>query len=259
MIIHGDSLTEMRAMKSETVDLIMTSPPYADARKHTYGGVPPDEYIEWFMPFATEMKRILKPSGSVVINIKEKAVNGQRHTYVIRLILTLIERTDLLWIDEYVWHKSNPFPCKPIYRLKDAWERVLHFTVSKHFKFRPDNIVRISKQVEWRKYIIDPSTNSNMKINKNNTYGRETAYPDNVIHGASESQNKGHSAVFPEYLPAFFIKLLTDEKDTVLDPFCGSGTTCVAAQQLNRNAIGIDADQNAIDTANKRLAQRMLL
>ena len=74
----GDCLEVMRGMDAESVDLIMTSPPYADARKHTYGGVAPDEYVDWFLPRAAEMKRVLKPPGSFMLNIKEKVVDGQR-------------------------------------------------------------------------------------------------------------------------------------------------------------------------------------
>ena len=85
----GDCLEIMRGMRDDSIDLIITSPPYADARRHTYGGIPPDEYVDWFLPRAKEMKRILKPTGSFVLNIKEKAIKGERHTYVLKLILAL--------------------------------------------------------------------------------------------------------------------------------------------------------------------------
>ena len=91
----GDCLDVMKGMESESVDLIVTSPPYADARNHTYGGASPDHYVEWFLPRAVEMKRLLKPTGSFVLNIKEKADSGERHTYVMELVLTLEERAGI--------------------------------------------------------------------------------------------------------------------------------------------------------------------
>lgn len=83
----GDCLDVMKQMPDEFIDLIVTSPPYADASAHTYGGISPDDYVEWFLPRARQMKRVLKPTGSFVLNIKEKAVDGERHTHVLDLIL----------------------------------------------------------------------------------------------------------------------------------------------------------------------------
>jgi len=86
-LYSGDCRVILPTCASESVDLIVTSPPYADQRKNTYGGVPPDEYVAWFLPIADELYRVLKPRGSFVLNIKERVVNGERHTYVIELIL----------------------------------------------------------------------------------------------------------------------------------------------------------------------------
>lgn len=80
IIIHGDASAELKFFPPEHVDLIFTSPPYADSRKKTYGGIHPDRYVEWFLPFTGEFYRILKPTGSFVLNIKEKVVGGERHT-----------------------------------------------------------------------------------------------------------------------------------------------------------------------------------
>ena len=85
-ILIGDCLEKLRELPDSSVDLIFTSPPYADQRKNTYGGITPDEYVAWFMPRAREFFRVLKPTGSFVLNIKERVVNGERHTYVIDLI-----------------------------------------------------------------------------------------------------------------------------------------------------------------------------
>ncbi|MBC7235447.1 MAG: site-specific DNA-methyltransferase, partial [Chloroflexi bacterium] len=77
-IYTGDCLDVLKTFETESVDLVITSPPYADRRKHTYGGVHPDRYVEWFMPIADELYRVLKPRGSFVLNIKERVVNGER-------------------------------------------------------------------------------------------------------------------------------------------------------------------------------------
>jgi site-specific DNA-methyltransferase (adenine-specific)/site-specific DNA-methyltransferase (cytosine-N4-specific) len=93
------------------VDLIITSPPYADQRKSTYGGIPADDYVEWFMPIADQLRRVLKLSGSFVLNIKERVVNGERHTYVMELIIEMRKR-GWLYTEEYIWHKRNCYPGK---------------------------------------------------------------------------------------------------------------------------------------------------
>ena len=93
------------------IDLIFTSPPYADRRKHTYGGIKPEKYVEWFLPKSEQFLRVLKPSGTFILNIKEKAENGERHTYVLELILAL-KKQGWLWTEEFIWHKKNCYPGK---------------------------------------------------------------------------------------------------------------------------------------------------
>lgn len=110
-LIKGDCLNVMQSMSPNSVDLIMTSPPYSDQRKSTYGGIKADEYVEWFTPIAKEMWNVLKDDGSLIINIKEKVVDGERHTYVIELILAM-KKMGWRWVDEYMWHKKNSFPGK---------------------------------------------------------------------------------------------------------------------------------------------------
>ncbi len=131
-IFESDCLNILRWLPSDCVDLIVTSPPYADQRKHTYGGVHPDKYVEWFLPIASELKRVLKKEGSFILNIKERVVDGERHTYVLELILAL-RKQGWLWTEEYIWHKRNSYPGKWPNRFRDAWERCLHFTKDKHF------------------------------------------------------------------------------------------------------------------------------
>ena len=96
----GDCLEVLTDFDIDSFDLIMTSPPYADRRSKTYGGISPDEYVNWFMPRAEEFLRVLKPSGTFILNIKEQAVNGERHTYVIELILEM-KKQGWLWTEEF--------------------------------------------------------------------------------------------------------------------------------------------------------------
>lgn len=104
-IICGDCAQVLRQFPSDSIDLIFTSPPYADQRRHTYGGVKPDEYVAWFLPKAAEFLRVLKPTGTFVLNIKERVVEGERHTYVIELILAM-RKQGWLWTEEFIWHKK---------------------------------------------------------------------------------------------------------------------------------------------------------
>jgi DNA modification methylase len=122
----GDCKDILGEVPDNTFDLIVKSPPYADARKKTYGGIHPDNYVKWFLPRSEEFLRILKPTGTFILNIKEKAVNGERHTYVINLILSMKEQ-GWFWTEEFVWHKKNTYPGKWPNRFRDAWERCLQF------------------------------------------------------------------------------------------------------------------------------------
>ena len=214
-VFEGDCLNMITAGQVETqsVDLIFTSPPYADQRKKSYGGVHPDQYFGWFLPRALELKRCLKPTGSFILNIKEKALNGERHTYVIQLILAL-QASGWLWVEEYCWHKKTAYPGKWPNRFRDSWERLLHFTVNKHW----DNV-----------------------------------YPSNVVHMSPEVKYRQHPAPFPVSLPDWFIRLFTDQGDTVLDPFAGAGSTLIAASTLQRKAIGVDISSNYCALMRERL------
>ena len=87
--ILGDCREALRDLRDNSVDLIFTSPPYADQRSQTYGGIKPDHYVDWFLPIGVELLRVLKPDGTFVLNIKEKVQNGERHTYVLELILAM--------------------------------------------------------------------------------------------------------------------------------------------------------------------------
>lgn len=260
-IYTGDCLDILPTLESDLVNLIVTSPPYADQRKDTYGGVHPDKYVEWFLPIAAELKRVLKDDGSFILNIKERVVNGERHTYVLELILAM-RKQGWLWTEEYMWHKKNSYPGKWPNRFRDGWERCLHFTKKKHFAMYQDEVrvpmgdwsrTRLRNLSETDRRRDNSRVQSGFGKKIENWIGREFAYPDNVLHMATECSNKGHSATFPVELPSWFIKLFTQPGDVILDPFLGSGTAAVAAKQLNRRVIGIEIDPTYVQIAWERL------
>jgi len=265
-IVNGDCETILPALPAESIDLIFTSPPYADQRSSTYGGIDADQYVAWFLPKADEFLRVLKPNGSFVLNIKERVVKGERHTYVIELILAMRNR-GWFWTEEYIWHKKNSHPGKWPNRFRDNWERLIHFTKQKQFNMYQDEVMvpvgdwaksRLKNLSETDQKRDESRVGSGFGKNISNWVNRDMVYPSNVLHMATECYNRQHSAVFPVDLPAWFIKLFTKPGDIVLDPFNGSGTTCVAASRLKRDYIGIDINQSFCELAINRLAKDQL-
>ena len=260
-IILGDCEKVLELFPDDYFDLIFTSPPYADQRKNTYGGIKPDNYVDWFIPKSKEFLRVIKPSGSFVLNIKERVVNGERHTYVLDLIKQM-KKQGWYWTEEYIWHKKNSYPGKWPNRFRDAWERLLQFNKIKKFKFNQDDVMvpigdwakdRLSNLSDTDKTRDESRVNSGFGKNVSNWVGRKMVYPTNVIHLATECANRNHSAAFPIDLPKWFIRLLTDPDDIVLDPFIGSGTTALAAIQLGRNYIGIDTKREFVEISKSRI------
>ena len=250
-VFEGDCLDVLAdgRIAPRSVNLIVTSPPYADQRSGNYGGIRADDYAEWFLPRAEAFRECLAEDGSFVLNIKEKAVGGEKHPYVYELVLALRRQQGWRLVDEYCWHKKNCYPGKWPNRFRDAWERLLHFTVSPQFKMRQEAVM--VSMGDWKRARLrNPSATDRTRDESKhgsgfgkrveNWIGRDRAYPSNVLHMATECGFKGHPAAFPKALPEWFIRLFTDAGDTVLDPFAGSGTAPVAALELGRNAIGID-------------------
>ncbi len=247
-LYQGDCVKELKKLPDASVDLIVTSPPYADQRKNTYGGIHADKYVAWFLPIAKELMRVLKPTGSFVLNIKERVVDGERHTYVMELIIAMRQQ-GWLYTEEYIWHKKNSYPGKWPNRFRDAWERCIHFTLQKKFHMYQDEVrvpmgdwknSRLKSLSHTDKIRDESKVGSGFGKKIENWVDRELAYPSNVLHLATECSNRSHSAAFPESLPQWFIKLFTKEGDVVLDPFSGSGTTMRASKSLNRTGYGIE-------------------
>jgi len=244
----GDCEEVLRQITDNSVDLIFTSPPYADQRKNTYGGIIPDDYVDWFLPKSEQMLRVLKPTGTLILNIKEKVVKGERSTYIMELILAM-RKQGWLWTEEFIWHKKNCYPGKWPNRFRDSWERLLQFNKNKKFNMYQEEVMvpmgdwaktRLKNLSETDKTRDESKVGSGFGKNISNWVTRDKAYPTNVLHLATECNNKNHSAAFPEGLPEWFIKLFTETGDTVLDPFMGSGTTNIVANRMRRNSIGVE-------------------
>ena len=244
----GDCKEELKKLPDNSINLIFTSPPYADQRRNTYGGIHPNKYVDWFLPIAEQLLRVLKPTGTFVLNIKEKVLNGERSTYVMELILEM-RKQGWLWTEEYIWHKKNCYPGKWPNRFRDSWERLLQFNKDKKFTMYQEAVMipigdwaktRLKNLSDTDKTRDESNVGSGFGKNISNWLDRDMAYPTNVLHLATECSNKNHSAAFPEGLPGWFIKLFTKEGDTVLDPFMGSGTTNFVANKMKRHSIGIE-------------------
>ncbi len=248
VILNGDCREILPTIPDGAVNFIFTSPPYADQRKSAYGGVAPAQYVEWFLPISEQLYRTLAPDGSFVLNIKEKAQDGERHTYVLELILEM-RKQGWLWTEEYIWHKRNCYPGKWPNRFRDSWERCLHFTKQKKFAMYQESVMvpmgdwaktRLKNLSETDKRRDNSKVESGFGKKISNWIGREMAYPTNVLHFATECGNKNHPAAFPLELPTWFIRLFSKPEDIVLDPFLGSGTTAIAAKRIERQYIGIE-------------------
>lgn len=262
-IILGDAHHVLSRLPDASVSLIVTSPPYAEKRKNVYGGVCADQYVEWFLPIAKELFRVLDSTGSFVLNIKEGAVGGQRHSYVIELILAL-QKQGWLWTEEYIWCKQNSFPGKWPNRFRDAWERCLHFTKQRKFSMFQEQVMVPMGDWHKERFRSDKPADANRNDSKvgntltrkvTNWRERELAYPTNVLSLPTECRNQGHAAAFPIALPEWFIKLFTLPGDTILDPFVGSGTTALAAKRLDRNFVGIELLEEYAQHAVRRVCE----
>ena len=187
-IICGDCLDILGDFPDNCVDLIVTSPPYTDRRNSTYGGIHPDKYVDWFLPRTAEFLRVLRPTGTFILNIKERAFNGERHTYVIDLILEM-RKQGWHWTEEFVWHKKNCYPGKWPNRFRDAWERCLQFNKDKKFNMYQEAVMvpvgdwaerRLKHLSETDKIRDESKADSGFGKNISNWIGSDMVYPKEV-------------------------------------------------------------------------------
>lgn len=263
-ITWGDAREWLPALPETSVDLFFSSPPYADAR--SYSRIHPDRYVEWFLPFARDMLRATSPTGSFVLNIKNRVaksgpLRGQRHPYVYELVLAL-QHMGWRWIETYVWAKPNAVPGRFGPRTKDAFEYVYHFAKGPKPYFDLD-AVRVpyrTSENEIARRRLDRNgrreTAAKFGRNRAQTYDKGGADPGNVLHVAQTyNQHYGvdHTAAMPEGLAAFFVKAACPSGGIVVDPFAGSATTQVVAARHGRRAGGLELHADFVEVARARI------
>lgn len=239
--------------------LVVTSPPYASQRKYDetsgFQPIPPEGYADWYEPIQALVAQRLADDGSFVLNIKEHCEDGERHTYVTRLLLDHIDRWGWRWVDTFCWRDNrNGVPGGWNNRFKDAWEPCFHFTKQATIKFRPEAVSTATDHAfDYSSANAKAGSGSGLLgAEKASGYRSGLARPSNVIEAASETGSGGHTAPFPLALPDFFVRAFTDPTDVVLDPFLGSGTTLLAAAKAQRKGYGIEISPGYVDLIRAR-------
>ncbi len=268
----ADSLEFMRGVPAETIDLVLTSPPYALHFKKEYGNASQEEYVDWFLPFAEQVKRILKPAGSFVLNIGGSWTPGApvRSLYHFRLLLALCDRLGFNLCQEFFWYNPAKLPAPAEWvnvrrvRVKDSVEYVFWLAVTP-FPAADNSRVLQPYSKDMARLIArgvrETVRPSGHNITRKFSLDKGGSIPPNLLEfGNNESNSrlirmsrlkkqKVHPARFPAELPRFFMKLLTTPGQLVLDPFAGSNTTGAVAEELGRRWIAIEKNHTyAVDS-----------
>lgn len=256
---HGDCIEVMRDMPAESVDAIVTSPPYAEQRKSTYGGISEKDYPAWTVAWMTEARRVLKHDGSVIINISPHKSKGQLSDYVLRTRLAVRE-SGWAEIEELIWHKPNAMPGGKPDRPRRVWESLLWY--GKHGNAWADPLANGTPYKDAkgmaRRFQGGSPAKRNGWEHKGGSNGvtpiKEITRATNVVM-AYKSGRTGieHPAPFPWELAEWCGKLICPPGGTILDPFSGSGSTGVAAVRNGWGYIGIDTVEDYVEMSLKRL------
>lgn len=274
----GDALTYLRRIKRGSVDLIVTSPPFALKRKKEYGNVAAKDYVPWFIDFAVEFKRILKDSGSLVIDIGGTWVKGQptRSLYHFELVIALCKTLGFHLAQEFYWYNPSKLPSPAEWvtvrriRVKDAVDTIWWLSKTPYPKASNRRILKpYSKSMEkllrdGYKAQLRPSGHD---ISENFSKDNKGAIPPNLLQLANTDSNstylrecrqrgiKPHPARFPHGLPEFFIKFLTESGDLIIDPFAGSNITGEVAEQLQREWIAFELVEEYLEASKFRFPE----
>ena len=256
-----DAIHGLLTLEDNTVDLVITSPPYADMKKYVDGseGIPVKQYVLWLMDHVREIERVLKPTGSFILNINDKVSNKFRDPYVYELIYKITDSTTLKLYERLFWNKGKGLSHPK--RFGDKIEYLFWFAKTENFTFNIDemrvpysesSLKRFKKPIKKRYNRTEGDDKVEYKDWGPNPKG---ALPSTLINIGSESKriSDNHIAVYPEALVDYLIKGATNEGDLVLDPFMGSGTTGVSAKKLKRGWIGFDNIEEYVNFANKRI------
>lgn len=259
-IFLGDSLDVLDSMKAESVDLVMTSPPFGLVRKKEYGNADAHEYLDWFRPFAGQFRRVLKERGSLVIDIGGAWIPGQptRSLYHFKLLLMLCEEYGFHLAQEFYWWNPSKLPSPAEWvnirriRVKDAVNTVWWLSLSPWPKasnrrvlqpYSPSMKELLEKGYKAKKRPSGHDISENFAVNNG------AAIPPNLIAIPNTESNsfylrycqsqgiKAHPARFPAALPEYFIRMLTDKGDMVFDPFGGSCVTGEVSERLKRKWV----------------------
>ena len=269
-ILEGDCFDLIKGLEDNSIDLVITSPPYADIIN--YGKEvsikKPNEYVDWLLPLFNEIQRVLKPSGSFILNINDNCKNGLRNPFIYELIYRSQKETKLRFYDTYIWHKMNGIPNGSKKRFRNTTEFIFHFVKDqKKLKWYMDRVLQDTNIQTKKRFernglfkpqgdIIDGFREYNIE---RNLVVKDKARPDNVFRfktaGAARDNHIKHPAPYHRDLPEYFIKFLTDEGDTVLDVFSGIGTTGLPCKDLNRNYIGYELNPKYVDFSRERLTK----
>lgn len=250
-VICGDSVAVLKDMPDECVDLIVTSPPYDTLRKYNGSGMLWN--VDVFQAIARELSRVLKVGGVIVWNVNDKTEGGSETGTSFRQALYFMDECGLNLNDTMVWRKTNSMPQVKQPRYNQCFEYMFVFSKGKPKTFNP---IMIPCKCAGQKYdstaknIDGESGRHKLSYNVNNE-----KVDDNIWEFAVAQNKTQHPAVFPIELPLRHIKSWTNEGDVVLDPFCGSGTTLLAAKQLGRKYIGIDIDPEYCKLCEDRLLE----
>jgi len=233
-ILEGDCIDVMRTLPAESVDAIVTSPPYAMQRKATYGGVPESEYPAWTVAWMAEARRLLKPDGSVIINIRPHVRNGQISDYTLHTRLALREDG---WceVEELIWHKKASPPFGHPGRPRRSWESMHWF--AKHG--RPFVDAKAAGSTSTGLGTRHGRRGPHISTAQSDSHVGVARVPDVVAVKPNESID--HPAPYPTALAEWVGKLICPQGGTILDPFSGSASTGVACIRNGWDYIGIEA------------------
>jgi site-specific DNA-methyltransferase (adenine-specific)/site-specific DNA-methyltransferase (cytosine-N4-specific) len=271
MIIQGDCFELIKDLPDNSVDLVVTSPPYADIVNYgkNISIKKPQEYVDWILPLFREIYRVLKPSGSFILNINDNCSNGLRNPFIYELIYRSGKETKLKFYDTYIWHKMNGIPNGSTKRFRNNTEFIFHFVKNqKELKFYMDRVLKEPAKAtsDRAKYAWSVKNHGTIKDGervkeKSIDYASQIQNgirPDNVFRfptaGLARDNTIRHPAPYHRQLPEYFINLLTDEGDLVLDPFAGIGTTGLPCRDLNRQFKGFELNEKYCDFGNKRIS-----
>ena len=270
MILQGDCFELIKLQPDNSVDLIITSPPYADIIEYgkNISVKKPSEYCDWLIPLFNEIQRVLKPSGSFILNINDNCTNGLRNPFIYELIYRSQKETKLKFYDTYIWHKMNGIPNGSKKRFRNTTEFIFHFVKNqKELKFYMDRVMLEPAELTKSRAKYDWSVTNHGEVKdgvrgdkKSISYDKilqNGVRPDNVFRfrtaGYARDNTIRHPAPFYKELPEYFINLLTDEGDVVMDTFAGIGTTGIPCKELNRIFIGYELNDKYVEFGNNRI------